>query len=90
MALDVSVVYATAKKQTWLDLKVAEGTTVRQAIDESGILERCPEIDLDTQKVGIHSKIVSLDTVLEAGARIEIYRPILADPETVPRRDRPA
>jgi len=89
MAIDVAVVYATAKRQIWIDLKVPEGATVHQAIDQSGILERCPEIDLETQKVGVHSKIVGLDTALEDGARVEIYRPITADPETIPRRDRP-
>ncbi len=82
----IEVVYATPARQVWLDLDVPAGTTVRRAIELSGILMQCPEIDLDTQKVGIHASIVKPDKVVEAGNRIEIYRPITADPKKVPRR----
>ena len=58
-----------------------------QAIEKSGLLEQFPEIDLQRQKVGIFGKITRLDTKLEEGNRMEIYRPITADPETVERRD---
>ena len=47
-----------------------------------------PEIDLDTQKVGIFGKATKLDAVVTEGSRVEVYRPIIADPETVERRDR--
>ena len=47
-----------------------------------------PEIDLDHQKIGVFGKLTRLDAVLEEGTRVEIYRPITADPETVERRDR--
>ncbi|MBI1207296.1 MAG: RnfH family protein [Azospirillum sp.] len=83
----VDVVYATQAQQLWLETTVPDGTSVREAIERSGILTRCPEIDLEQQKVGIHAKFVKLDAVVEDGARIEIYRPIIADPETVLRRD---
>ena len=63
-----------------------EGATVQQAIDKSGILSQFPEIDLAQQKVGIQGKITALDAPVEDGARIEIYRPITADPKTVHRR----
>jgi hypothetical protein len=53
----------------------------------TGLLEQFPEIDLERQKVGIFGKITRLDTKLEEGNRVEIYRPITADPETVERRD---
>ena len=88
--MKASVVYAKAGKQTWLHIDVPEGATVQQVIDQSGILKQFPEIDLATQKVGIYGKAATLDAVVEEGARIEIYRPITADPKTVKRRDKPA
>ena len=86
--MDIGIAYAAKGRQTWLKIDVPDGSTVRQAIEISGILERFPEIDLDTQKVGIFGKLTKLDSVLESGNRIEIYRPITADPETVERKDR--
>lgn len=71
-----------------MKLEVPDGSTVQQAIELSGVLERFPEIDLQTQKVGIFGKLTKLDSVLENGNRVEIYRPITADPETAERRDR--
>jgi len=57
-------------------------------IEKSGLLTMFPEIDLETQKAGIFGKLTKLDAVVEEGNRVEIYRPITADPETVERRDR--
>ncbi|NVK18844.1 MAG: RnfH family protein [Methylocystaceae bacterium] len=85
--MNVGIVYGTAIKQVWLKMEVPDGSTVQDAIDISGILEQFPEIDLETQKVGVFGRITKLDRVLEAGERVEIYRPITADPETVERRD---
>jgi putative ubiquitin-RnfH superfamily antitoxin RatB of RatAB toxin-antitoxin module len=84
--MKVGVVYAVPTRQSWLTIDVAEGTTVKQAIEKSGILHQFPEIDLETQKVGVFGKATALDAVVEEGARIEIYRPITADPKTVKRR----
>ncbi len=84
--MKVGVVYALPGKQTWLNVEVADGSTVQQAIERSGILAQCPEIDLTQQKVGMFGKMAALDAVVEDGARIEIYRPITADPKTVHRR----
>ncbi|RAU21571.1 RnfH family protein [Paramagnetospirillum kuznetsovii] len=84
--MKVGVVYAVPTRQSWLTIDVPEGTTVGQAIEKSGILHQYPEIDLETQKVGIFGKPVALDLVVEEGARIEIYRPITCDPKTVKRR----
>lgn len=86
--INVQVVYATPSRQVWLHVDVPEGATVADVIKASGILERCPEIDLKRQKVGIFAKPATLQTVVEEGARIEIYRPITADPVTA--RKRPA
>jgi uncharacterized protein len=86
--MHVGVAYTDKFKQTWLKLDVPDGSTVREAIDRSGLLNQFPEIDLDQNKVGIFGKIVPLTTQLSDGNRVEIYRPITADPETVERRDR--
>ena len=85
--MNVGVAYADKFKQVWLKLEVPDESTVRQAIEHSGLLEQFPEIDLDGQKVGIFGKVTKLDVKVEEGARIEIYRPITADPELVERRD---
>ncbi|MES9862611.1 MAG: RnfH family protein, partial [Candidatus Thiodiazotropha sp. 4PDIVS1] len=61
--------------------------TVREAITHSGLLDQFPEIDLERQKVGIFGKLIKLDSVVEEGSRIEVYREITADPELVERRD---
>ena len=84
--MKVSVAYATPKRQSWLHVELPSGATVAEAIERSGILAQFPEIDLGHQKVGIFGQPVTLDTPLEDGARVEIYRPIIADPRTVPRR----
>jgi putative ubiquitin-RnfH superfamily antitoxin RatB of RatAB toxin-antitoxin module len=86
--MNIGVAYADKFKQVWLKLDVPEGATVKEAIEISGLLTQFPEIDLNKQKVGIFGKLTKLDAKLEEGTRIEIYRPITADPETVERRDR--
>lgn len=86
--MNVGVAYADKFKQVWLKLDVPEGSTAREAIERSGLLIQFPEIDLDRQKIGVFGKLIKPDTVLEEGTRVEIYRPITADPETVERRDR--
>ncbi|MDK9721340.1 MAG: RnfH family protein [Rhodospirillales bacterium] len=84
--MKIGVAYATPAKQIWLNIDVPEGATVKDAIEKSGILKQFPEIDLASQKVGIYGKATTLETVVEEGARVEIYRPMTADPKTVPRR----
>jgi putative ubiquitin-RnfH superfamily antitoxin RatB of RatAB toxin-antitoxin module len=86
--MNVGVAYADKFKQIWLKLDVPEGATLRDAIEKSGLLKQFPKIDLNKQKVGIFGKLTKLDAKLEEGIRIEIYRPITADPETIERRDK--
>ena len=86
--MHIGVAYADKFKQTWLKLDVPDGSTVLDAIERSGLLNQFPDIDLASNKVGIFGRIVPLDTRLTDGSRVEIYRPITADPETVERRDR--
>ncbi|SDG57801.1 RnfH family protein [Propionivibrio dicarboxylicus] len=85
--MQIGVAYSEHAQQVWMTIDVPEATTVREAIDRSGILQQFPTIDLDAQKVGIFGKVVKPDTALRPGDRIEIYRPIVCDPQTVPRRD---
>ncbi|MCS5586406.1 MAG: RnfH family protein [Gammaproteobacteria bacterium] len=85
----VEVAYALEKKQTLLELEVAEGTTIKQAIDRSGIIGTYPQIDLTKDKTGIFGKIAKLDTILREKDRVEIYRPLIADPKQV-RKERAA
>jgi len=84
----VGIAYARQDRQIWLHLDLPAGSTVREAIERSGILGQFPEIDLKKQKVGIFGKLVKLTDALEEDARIEIYRPIVADPRAARRRDR--
>lgn len=85
--MNVGVAYADKFKQVWLKLEVPDGSTVREAIEHSGILAQFPDIDLQKQKVGVFGKLTKLDAKVEEGSRIEIYREITADPELVERRD---
>lgn len=88
--MKVRVVYGTPTRQLVLPVEVPEGATVQDAVTRSGLLERAPEVDLATTKFGVWNKVVALTAVLEPDARIEVYRPITADPATVKRRDQPA
>ncbi len=85
----IEVAYALEKKQTLLALEVSEGTTLKRAIETSGILNTYPQINLSKDKTGIFSKIAKLDTVLREKDRVEIYRPLIADPKQV-RKERAA
>ncbi len=82
------VVYAAKNgRQTQVPVEVSGGGTVRDAIKRSGLLTQFPEIDLDNlNRVGSYGKFLTLDTVVEEGMRLEIYRSITVDPATVPRR----
>lgn len=85
--MNVGVAYAGRLKQVWLKLEVPDGSTLRDAIELSGLLRQFPDIDLEKQKAGVFGKITKLDAKLEEGARVEIYREITADPELVERRE---
>mgnify|MGYP000396840234 CR=1 FL=1 len=88
-SFNVEVAYALPDDQQIFTLEVADGTTLEEAVRRSGVLERYPEIDLATNKVGIFGKLNKLDYVLRAGDRVEIYRPLIADPKEV-RKQRAA
>jgi hypothetical protein len=85
--MQIGVAYSEPGNQIWMTIEVPEDSTVREGIERSGILGQFPHIDLETQKVGVFGKLVKLDAALRAGDRVEIYRAITCDPQTVPRRD---
>jgi hypothetical protein len=84
--LTVEVCYALAGEQALIPVELPAGATLQQAIDASGILQRFPSIDLNTQKVGVFGKLKPLDTVLADHDRVEIYRPLLVDPKVSRQR----
>jgi putative ubiquitin-RnfH superfamily antitoxin RatB of RatAB toxin-antitoxin module len=84
-ALRVEVVYALADEQVLLALDVEPGTTLGQAIERSAIGLRFPEIGTAPAAVGVFGKRARLDTLVRDGDRIEIYRPLIADPKEVRR-----
>ena len=85
----VEVAYALPDKQSLVSLEVEKGTTLKEAIEASGILDSFEQIDLTKDRVGIFSKFATLDTVLREKDRVEIYRPLIADPKKV-RKERAA
>lgn len=84
--IQVEVAYALPHQQVIMPLKLAAESTIEEAIQRSGILEKYPEIDLTQSKVGIFSKLAKLDTKLRDKDRVEIYRPLIADPKEVRRK----
>jgi putative ubiquitin-RnfH superfamily antitoxin RatB of RatAB toxin-antitoxin module len=84
--VQVTVSYVTPGDEFIHPMRVAPGTTIVQAIEGSGVLARFPEINLVTQPVGIFGKKKTLDTVLRERDRIEIYRPLVADPKDTRRK----
>lgn len=85
----VEVAYALPTQQVIMPITVVSGTTAGAAIEASGILAKFPEIDLNTNKIGIFGKLCKPDTLLRHLDRVEIYRPLIADPKEV-RRQRAA
>ena len=84
--LHVVVCYATPAQEFLRELAVEQGTTIGAAIEASGVLAAFPDINLVTQPVGIFAKKKTLDTVLRERDRIEIYRPLVADPKDSRRK----
>ncbi|MDH5178867.1 MAG: RnfH family protein [Gammaproteobacteria bacterium] len=84
--IKVEVAYAKPDEQVIIPVMVEEGTTLGQAVELSGILHHFPEIDLNQNKTGIFGKIAPTETVLQEKDRVEIYRPLIADPKESRRR----
>ena len=81
----IEVVYALREEQVLVALEVAEGTTARQAIERSGILRRFPDLDPENVPLGIFGRVAGPDALLKDGDRVEVYRPLVADPKDARR-----
>lgn len=84
--VDVEVAFATSDKQLIIPVKLEQGRGVQQAINESGILNQFPEIELTKTNVGIFGKVCDLEKIVEQGDRVEIYRPLTQDPMDARRK----
>ena len=81
--INVELIYALPSEQNIIYLTVQLGFTIHQAIEQSGILDNYPEINLEINKIGIFSKVSKLTDKLREGDRIEIYRQLIADPKEI-------
>lgn len=88
-SIQLEVTYAKPERQEVVSLKLPAGSTIKQAIEASGLMARYPEIDLAKTKVGIYGKLSRMDTVVRDHDRVELYRPLIADPKEV-RKQRAA
>ena len=85
-SISIEVVHARPERQVLLQLDVPVGTTVSEAIERSGIRESFPDLEVEEGGVGVFSAKVPLNHVLREGDRVEIYRPLIADPKESRRR----
>ncbi|WWO74170.1 RnfH family protein [Histophilus somni] len=86
MLINIEITYALPHKYYLKKLQVEKGTIIQAAIFQSGILQEFTEIDLRENKVGIFSRPAKLTDIVNEGDRIEIYRPLLADPKEIRRK----
>ena len=84
--INIEVVYALPHEQILLRLQIPQHATVAEAIRLSGVMEKYRDIDLSKNKFGIYGKLTGADAVLRDRDRIEIYRPLFADPKEVRRK----
>lgn len=82
----IEVAYAMPEEQVLFALDVDQGTTAEQAVKLSGVLDKFPEIDLSNNKIGVFGKAVKPELVLRDKDRVEIYRPLIADPKESRRK----
>ncbi len=85
-SINVEVAYALPEKQIIRAVNVDAGTTIGAAIVQSGIMMDFPDLELEDAKVGLFGKVAAMTTVLSDGDRVEIYRPLIADPKEVRRK----
>ncbi|MEJ1958247.1 MAG: RnfH family protein [Nitrosomonadales bacterium] len=84
--MNIEVVYALPNEQVLLRVQAPDGVTLAEAIKLSGVLEKHPEIDLSKNKVGIFGKLSKSEAILRDRDRVEIYRPLIADPKEIRRQ----
>ena len=83
--IEVEIVYALREKQWLKSLNVARGTSAMELVQQSGVLNDYPELNETELTLGVYGEKVSDDYLLEQGDRVEIYRPLKADPKEVRR-----
>lgn len=88
--IKVEVVYALPDNQMVLPVTLEPGATIGDAIEASGLASRVPEIDLQVNKVGVFGKVSKLDHELWDGDRVEVYRPLIADPKAAKKKKKSA
>lgn len=86
MKMHVEVIFALPKEQAVIDVELPGQSTVEDAIRESKILEKYPEINLDVNKTGIFGKPAKREDILHPGDRVEIYRALIGDPKEIRRQ----
>ncbi len=84
--INIEVAYARPDEQIILELEIEKDSTVEKILQASGIFERYPEIDAEKAKVGIFGKLTKRTVIPKVGDRIEIYRPLIADPKAVRKK----
>lgn len=84
--INIQILYAYPDRYFLKKLEVEEGTMIQTAIMQSGVLQQFTEIDLRQNKIGIFSRPAKLTDILKDGDRVEIYRPLLADPKEIRRQ----
>ena len=84
--IQVEVVYALPDETFRKSLSVPAGTTLKQAVELSGVQTKHPEIDLSINKTGVYSKLRNPDSILVGGDRVEIYRDLKIDPKEARRK----
>ncbi len=85
-SLSIEIAYALPQRQELVYVQLPTGSTVQQAIEASGLMQKYAEIDLKKNKVGVFGKLTKLDAPLRNRDRVEIYRPLLADPKEVRKK----
>ena len=85
--LECEVAYALPDRQYILQVRLPAGATAREALERSGLIEQCPEINPESAVLGVYGKVVPADYRVNEGDRIEVYRPLAADPR-IARRER--
>lgn len=84
--IQVEVAYAATDKQLIVAVNVPAGTTAKEAVEQSNIARKFPELDSENQPMGIFGHQIKASQVLREGDRVELYRPLLCDPKEVRRR----
>jgi len=85
-AIQVEVAYAKPDEQVIMSVHGSKGMTLEQAVEQSGILEKYPEIDWEKADVGVFGKVAKRNAALNDGDRVEIYRPLIADPKEMRKK----